>query len=126
MKTYVQINDQKIQATVYGRSRDTDWGDRESKEIRTAMTYEQAKALFADNAPWSIVQEFGPVQQADGSTITPEPVVYDNADYCMAGPITDYRDGTIGIKMGKHTELEKAQKDLNDIIDAYTEGVNSL
>lgn len=106
MKTYVSISGQKIEAVIYGRSRDTDWGDRESKEIKAAMTYEQAKALFVDDVPWSIMQEFDPVQQADGGTATPEPAVYDNADYCMAGPITDYRDGTVSVKMGKPTDAE--------------------
>ena len=39
---------------------------------------------------------------------------WDNSDYCVAGPITDNRDGTITAKMGKKTasdllaELEAA------------------
>lgn len=106
MKTFVNIGGQKIEATVYGYSHDTDWNGRESKAIQASMTYEQAKALFVDDVPWSIAQEFDPIQQADGSTITPETVVYDNADYCMAGPITDYRDGTVSVKMGKPTDKE--------------------
>ena len=106
MKTYVNINGQKIESTVYGHTRDMDWNDRESKSIVTVMTYEQAKAMFINDAPWSIVQEFDPVQKPDGSTITPEPVTYDNSDYCISGPITDNRDGTVTVKMGKPTDRE--------------------
>lgn len=101
MKTYVNFNNQKIAATVYGNDSDMDWNGRESKSIQVLMTYEQAKALFVDDAPWSIVQEFDPIQQAEGSTVTPEPMTYDNSEFCMAGPITDNRDGTVTVKMGK-------------------------
>ena len=31
---------------------------------------------------------------------------WDNADYCVAGPITDNRDGTITAKMGKKTDSD--------------------
>jgi hypothetical protein len=33
---------------------------------------------------------------------------FDNSDYCLAGDITDHRDGRITVKMGKLTELEEA------------------
>lgn len=101
MKTYVNINGQKIEATVYGHSRDMEWNDRDSKSIVAAMSYEQAKVLFINDTPWSITQEFDPVQQPQGDPITPDPVTYDNSEFCMAGPITDNRDGTVMIKMGK-------------------------
>lgn len=38
--------------------------------------------------------------------------IYDNSEYCVAGPITDNRDGTVYIKMGKPTELELKNKEL--------------
>lgn len=101
MKTFVIIKNQKIEANVYGSLIDTSLGNREIKEVRASMTYDQAKALFVDDVPWSIVQEYDPIQQADGRTITPEPMVYDNSEFCMAGSITDHRDGTVTVKMGK-------------------------
>ena len=101
MKTYVSVNGQKIDATIYGHTRDMDWDNRESKAIKVAMTYDQTKALFVDDVLWSIVQEYDPIRQTDGSTVTPEPVTYDNSDFCIAGPITDNRDGTVTVKMGK-------------------------
>ena len=39
---------------------------------------------------------------------------WDNSDYCVAGPITDNRDGTITAKMGKKTELELAREQAAD------------
>lgn len=96
MKTYVSINGQKIEAAIYGLSRDTAWNDRESKEIVAPVPYEQAKSLFVDDVPWSIVQE-----EDDGTSTT-----YDNSDFCAAGPITDNRDGTVSVKMGKPTAEE--------------------
>lgn len=101
MKTFVIIKNQKIEANVYGSLIDTSLGNREIKEVRASMTYDQAKALFVDDVPWSIVQEYDPIQQADGRTITPEPMVYDNSEFCMASSITDHRDGTVTVKMGK-------------------------
>lgn len=104
--TYIQINSQTIPAVVLGRTQDRDWDDRESKSITVSMTYEQAKSLFVDDVPWAIVyQEDGYVDET-GETITPEPVVYDNSDYSVSGPITDNRDGTVTVKMGKPTPVE--------------------
>ena len=104
--TYIQINSQTIPAVVLGRTQDRGWDDRESKSITVSMTYEQAKALFVDDVPWAIVyQEDGYVDKT-GETITPDPVVYDNSDYSVSGPITDNRDGTVTVKMGKPTADE--------------------
>ena len=104
--TSIAINNQTIPAAIFGRIRDRDWDDRESKSITVSMTYEQAKSLFVDDVPWAIVyQEDGYVDEA-GETITPEPVVYDNSDYSVSGPITDNRDGTVTVKMGKITDSE--------------------
>ena len=33
---------------------------------------------------------------------------WDNSEFCLAGDITDHRDGTITVKMGKLTDLEEA------------------
>ena len=106
MKTYVNINGQRLEATVYGRTHDTDWDSRESKTIQAAIEYSKAIELFKNDTPWSIVQEFDPVQQDDGSMITPDPKVYDNSEFSVSGPITDMRDGVVLIKMGKPTTEE--------------------
>ena len=104
--TSIAINNQIIPAEIFGRIRDRDWDDRDSKSITAALTYEQAKALFVDDVQWAIVYQEDRYMDENGETVTPEPVVYDNSDYSVSGPITDNRDGTITAKMGKKTEVE--------------------
>lgn len=40
----------------------------------------------------------------------------DCSDYCVAGPITDNRDGTLTIKMGSYTQLENALRELEEAL----------
>ena len=40
----------------------------------------------------------------------------DCSDYCVAGPITDNRDGTLTVKMGQYTQLEKALQELEEAL----------
>ena len=104
--TYIAINDKNIPATITGKVQDRDWNNRESKAITVAMPYEEAKSIFVDDVPWSIVYQSDSYVDENGETITPEPVVYDNSDYSVSGPITDNRDGTVTVKMGKPTADE--------------------
>ena len=39
--------------------------------------------------------------------MTPDPAEFDNSDFCVAGDVTDHRDGTVTVKMGKLTALEE-------------------
>lgn len=101
---YLKVNDKLYPATFYGKMRDVEWDDRESKTIRLEMTYEVAIDLFhVDGVSWSIVDEW--VDEETGETVQQE---YDNSDFSIAGDITDHRDGTMSVKMGKPTDLEEA------------------
>lgn len=100
----VKIGGGSYEALVTGRLRDSDWGGRESKSITLEMDYETAMALFQNNAAWSI--RYQPAA-SDAETSQTEPVEYDNSAYCVAGDLTDHRDGTVTVKMGKLTELEE-------------------
>lgn len=128
--TYVKINDTTYPATINGKLVDREWGDRESKTITLEMAYADAIALFVDGLVWSILMDVEQVQE-DGSIITMQEE-YDNSDYSMAGSITDNRDGTLSVKMGKPTKLETLESQMTTTIteaelnNAYTEGVNSL
>ena len=128
--TYVKINDKIYPAVVNGKMTDREWGDRESKTITLEMAYADAIALFVDGLAWSILMDVEQ-EQEDGSTITVQEE-YDNSEYSMAGSITDNRDGTLAVKMGKPTQLEAMQAQLANAVTqteletAYTEGVNSL
>ena len=100
------------------------------------MTHDAAATLLPDNTPWSIVQrDMVDVLDEQGQpTGETKEVVneYDNSEYRLAGDITDHRDGTVSIKMGKPTQLEMMQAQLANAVTqaeletAYTEGVNSL
>ena len=115
---YFKANNTEYPASIAGKVTDRDWGGRESKAVTLTATYEQAAQLFADGLVWSIVQRDNvPVYDEDGNPTgeTEEQVQeWDNADYCVAGPITDNRDGTITAKMGKKTDAELMQERLND------------
>ena len=103
----IKINNQIYDATISGTTRDTSWGNRASKSITLAMDYATAMDTFADDVPWSILYQ-GPdyYDQETKETVTPEVEEYDNSDYCMAGDVTDHRDGTVTVKMGKPTAEE--------------------
>ena len=92
--TYLRINNHDYPIiSSYGQAQDHKWNSRESVELTLEMTYSTAITLFKDNIQWALVDE--------GE-------VYDYTDYSIAGDITDHRDGTISVKMGKPTDLELA------------------
>lgn len=128
--TYVKINGTTYPAVINGKHIDRDWNDRESKTITLEMAYADALALFVDGLAWSILMDVEQVQE-DGSIITVQEE-YDNSDYSMAGSITDNRDGTLSVKMGKPTQIETLESQITGTIteaelnNAYVEGVNSL
>ena len=107
---YFKANNTEYPASIAGKITDREWGGRESKAVTLEMTHAAAAQLFVDGLIWSIVQrDTVPVYDTDGNPTgeTEEQVQeWDNSDYCVAGPITDNRDGTITAKMGKKTEVE--------------------
>lgn len=115
---YFKTNNTEYPASIAGKVTDRDWGGRESKAVTLEMTHAAAAQLFADGLSWSIVRrDTVPVYGEDGNPTgaTEEQVQeWDNADYAVAGPITDNRDGTITAKMGKKTELELAREQAAD------------
>ena len=107
MATYVEINGNKYPAVITGRLSDRDWNDRESKDIRIEMSYADALNIFVDDVDWNIVQDVDVMREVEGEmqSVT-EQETYDNSEYSIAGSITDHRDGTITVKMGKPTAQE--------------------
>lgn len=93
----VKINGTEYPAVINGAMTDYTWDGRESKAITLEMEHATADGLFVDDAEWSIL---------DGET------EYDNSDYSVAGDITDHRDGTLTVKMGRPTDLELAYEEL--------------
>lgn len=112
MAIYIKVNSTEYPAEVTYSGTDYEWGGRDTKTIRLHMTYAEVAALLPDNTPWSIVQrETVDKYDAEGNpTGETKEVVneWDNSEYSIAGDITDHRDGTVSIKMGKPTETENA------------------
>ena len=112
MATYIKVNNTEYPATIAGILKDREWNEREVKNIRLTMTATAVAALLPDNTPWSIVQRdtVDVLDEQGKPTGETKEVVneWDNSEYSLAGDITDHRDGTVSIKMGKPTEAENA------------------
>lgn len=110
MAEFIKAGGQEYPATLIYNYKDRNWDMRESVAVHLTMPYAQAAALLPDNTPWSIVQRdmVGKLDNDGNPTGETEEVVneYDNSEYSLAGDITDHRDGTVSIKMGKPTESE--------------------
>lgn len=122
MSIYVKVNNTEYPATVNGNLVDRNWNGRDTKTIYLTMSYDAVVALLPDNTPWSIVQrETQDVLDEQGQpTGETKEVVneYDNSEYSLAGDITDHRDGTVSIKMGKPTETESAKATVTALVGA--------
>ena len=107
---YFKTNNTEYPASIARKMADRDWDNRASKAVTLEMAYAEASQLFVDGLSWSIVQrDTVPVYGADGNPTgaTEEQVQeWDNSDFCVAGSITDNRNGTCTCKMGKKTEVE--------------------
>lgn len=118
MATYIKLNNTEYPAEINGNPKDRTWGDRDTKAITLTMTTTEVAALLPDNTPWSIVlRETVDKLDNDGQpTGETEEVVneWDNSEYSLSGAITDHRDGTVSIKMGKPTETETLRAQLED------------
>ena len=121
---YFKANNTEYPASIAGKITDRDWGGRESKAVTLTMTHAAAVQLFVDGLSWSIVQrDTVPVYGTDGNPTgeTEEQVQeWDNSDFCVAGHITDNRDGTCTCKMGKKTEVELLRETSADAEQAAT------
>ena len=125
MSTSVIIHEVEYPAEISGVLQNPKWDRRDTKAITLEMTHETAAGLFVDGLAWGIKQVntypvFDDKGQPTGETKT-ETQTFDNSDYCVAGSITDNRDGTVTVMMGKHTELEIAQDARDEAESALAE-----
>ena len=125
MSTSVIIHEVEYPAEISGVLQNPKWDRRDTKAITLEMTHETAVSLFVDGLAWGIKQVntypvFDDKGQPTGETKT-ETQTFDNSDYSVAGSITDNRDGTVTIMMGKHTELEIAQDARDEAESALAE-----
>lgn len=130
--TKVKINGNEYIANINGTLRDPSWDDRESKTIEfyEILSASEVAEMFCEGCSWSIIYEYDveePILNNNGEPTTTlvdgvNPTIlthtvtkreeYDNSDFSMAGPVTDYRNGIVSVKMAKLTELEAFIEDL--------------
>lgn len=110
---HIKVNNTEYPAEINGNPKDRSWDGRDTKTITLTMTTAEVAALLPDNTPWSIVQRetVNKLDNDGNPTGETEEVVneWDNSVYSLSGAITDHRDGTVSIKMGKPTETESAK-----------------
>ena len=120
MSIYVKVNGAEYPAAISGANNDRAWDGRDTKTITLTMTHDAVAALLPDNTPWSIVQrDMVDVLDEQGQpTGETKEVVneWDNSAYSLAGEITDHRDGTVSIKMGKPTESELSEATVTALV----------
>ncbi|MBR2319516.1 MAG: hypothetical protein IKA50_01855 [Clostridia bacterium] len=85
----IKINNMVFSAEMKHTHVDYTWNNRESQAITLEADYATVVDLFVDDVAWS---------NADTGE--------DMSEYCVAGSITDNRDGTCTVKMGKLTDGE--------------------
>lgn len=112
MAEFIKVNGQEHPAACIYNYKDRNWDMRETQTVHLTMPYAQAAALLPSGTPWSNVfretvdkvdNDGNPTGETD-EVVTEE----DMSAYSLAGEITDYRDGTVSVKMGKPTETENA------------------
>lgn len=120
MAIYIKVNNTEYPAEINGNPKDRSWGERDTKAITLTMTSAEVAALLPDNTPWSIVQrDMVDVLDEQGKpTGETKEVVneYDNSEYSLAGDITDHRNGTVSVKMGKPTESELSEATVTALV----------
>lgn len=113
MAEFIKVAGQEYPATCIYNYKDRNWDMRESVAVHLTMPYAQAAALLPSGVKWSNVfrEERDVLDENRELTGQTEEVVTeeDMSAYSLAGQITDYRDGTVSIKMGKPTETESAK-----------------
>ena len=110
MAEFIKAAGQEYPATCIYNYKDRNWDMRESVAVHLTMTHDEAAALLTTGTPWGnvfreqkdVLDENGELTGQTEEVVTEE----DMSAYSLAGEITDYRDGTVSIKMGKPTEAE--------------------
>lgn len=120
MAEFIKVNGQEYPATCIYNYKDRNWDMRETQTVHLTMPYAQAAALLPSGTPWSnVFRETKDKLDNDGNpTGETEEVVTeeDMSEYSLSGAITDHRDGTVSIKMGKPTESELSEATVTALV----------
>ena len=105
MSTILKANNTEMPCEAAEHYRDSAWG-RPTCTVTIKASAAEIAALLPSNALWSLIEREDVLDESGahtGQTIDHE---RDMSEYSLAGDITDHRDGTVSIKMGKPTESE--------------------
>lgn len=120
MAEFIKVGGQEYPATLIYNYKDRNWDMRETQTVHLTMPYAQAAALLTTGTPWSnvfretkdVLDENGMLTGQTEEVVTEE----DMSAYSLAGEITDHRDGTVSIKMGKPTESELSEATVTALV----------
>ena len=107
MNTILKANNTETPCEAAEHYRDSAWG-RPTCTVTIKASAAEIAALLPNNAPWSLIEREDVLDESGmptGQTVDHE---RDMSEYSLSGDITDHRDGTVSIKMGKPTETESA------------------
>ena len=86
---------------------------RDVISLTITATYQEAAVAFTDGATFTVVDDsMTPVEE------------FEYADHTMAGPITDHRDGTVTVKMGKANTAEQDALEAKNEAEKKTQKVS--
>lgn len=108
MSTILKANNTETPCEAAEHYRDSAWG-RPTCTVTIKASAAEIAALLPNNAPWSLIEREDALNESGmptGQTVDHE---RDMSEYSLSGDITDHRDGTVSIKMGKPTETESAK-----------------
>lgn len=115
MSLYAKINNMEYPIIAVTNYQDTKWNNRQSIRLFFNENYNTVKSLLADKITWALIEKETNEKDTDDMSVTE--IETDMSDYCIAGEITDHRDGRVSIKMGKKTNEEQ----LKEIEEAYND-----
>lgn len=113
MSTYLKENNTETPCEAAEHYRDSAWG-RPTCTVTIKGSAAEIAALLPDGAPWSLIEREDVLDESGAPTGQTVDHERDMSEYSLSGDITDHRDGTVSIKMGKPTEVETLRAQLAD------------
>ena len=107
MSTFLKANNTETPCEAAEHYRDSAWG-RPTCTVTIKASAAEIAALLPSNAPWSLIEREDVLDESGAPTGQTVDHERDMSEYSLSGDITDHRDGTVSIKMGKPTETEAA------------------
>ena len=107
MSTFLKANNTETPCEAAEHYRDSAWG-RPTCTVTIKASAAEISAMLPNNAPWSLIEREDVLDELGAPTGQTVDHERDMSEYSLSGDITDHRDGTVSIKMGKPTEEESA------------------